>query len=167
MNETAEGLDTGADPMPEIAPLSAERLPPNFRKHVDPASPVPLRGVAAKGLVPLTPADMCHCLAMLALDSDPGVAAAARKTASTLPDRILVAALRDDSLSPRALDFFAGLHGANDAALESLLLNNPTHDSTVARIAASTSSARTLEIIAGNQLRILRSEAVLPPWMPA
>ncbi|MBI5547273.1 MAG: hypothetical protein HY901_25610, partial [Deltaproteobacteria bacterium] len=70
--------EEAADLMPEVPPISIERLPPNFRKHADPKSPLPLRGMAAKGLVPLSPQDMCLCLALLAHDPDPGVAAAAR-----------------------------------------------------------------------------------------
>lgn len=149
------------DPMPEIPALTPERLPPNFRKHVDPKSPVPLRGMAAKGLVPLGPVDMCTCLTLLAqFDADPGVVASARKTAAGLPDKIL-SALRDDDISPRVLHFFAEALAGKDAPLEYIALNNAAHDATLAMIAAGTSSARILEIIASNQLRILRSEAVL------
>ncbi len=150
-----------ADPMPEVPALSMERLPPNFRKHADPKSPVPLRGMAAKGLVPLAPPDMCLCLALLSGDADPGVAASARKTAAGLPDKILSVALRDESASPRVLHFFAEALVGKDQPLEYLALNHATHDATVAQIAAGTSSARILEIIANNQLRVLRSEAVL------
>ena len=150
-----------ADPLPGIAPLNPERLPPNFRKHVDPKAPVPLRGMAAKGMVPLSPSDMCHCLAMLCDDADPGVAAAARKTASGLPDRILSGGLRDEGQSPRVLDFFAEMLVGKDASLEYLVLNNTTHDLTIARILAATSSTRVIEIVAGNQLRLLREEQVL------
>ncbi len=150
-----------ADPMPEIAALTQERLPPNFRKHVDPKSPVPLRGMAAKGLVPLGPVDMCTCLTLLAqFDADAGVVASARKTAAGLPDKIL-SALRDDDISPRVLHFFAEALVGKDAPLEYIALNNSAHDATLAMIATGTSSGRILEIIANNQLRILRSEAVL------
>jgi len=149
------------DLMPEVAPVTMERLPPNFRKHVDPKSPVPLRGMAAKGLVPLGPVDMCTCLFMLASDADPGVVASAWKTASGLPDKILSVALRDDGASPRVLHFFAEALTGKDGPLEYIALNNITHDATLAKVASSTGSARILEIIANNQLRILRSEAVL------
>jgi hypothetical protein len=117
--------------------------------------------MAAKGLVPLNPSDMCYCLAMLAEDGDPGIAASARKTASGLPDKILSVGLRDESLNPRVLDFFASALAGKDDALEQIALNNVTHDLTVARIAESTRSARLIEIVANNQLRVLREEKVL------
>ncbi|MGI5862058.1 MAG: hypothetical protein ACOX6T_08365 [Myxococcales bacterium] len=150
-----------ADPLPGVAALSAERLPPNFRKHVDPAAPVPIRGMAAKGLVPLAPSDMCHCLAMLAGDPDPSIAASALKTGAGLPDKILSVGLRDEGQNPRVLDFFAGVLTGKDGALEYIVLNNAAHDLTIARIVGATSSTRIIEIVAGNQLRILREEQVL------
>ena len=149
------------DPMPEVPPLSIERIPPNFRKHADPKSPVPLRGMAAKGLVPLSPPDMCVCLALLSSDPDPGIVASARKTAAGLPDKILSMSLRDEGASPRMLHFFAESLAGKDQPLEYLALNNATHDATIAQIAAGTSSGRILEIISNNQLRVLRSEPVL------
>ena len=149
------------DLFPEVPPLSFERLPPNFRKHADPKSPVPLRSMAARGLVPLSPVDMCLCLALLANDADPAVAAAAQKTASGLPDKILSVALRDESANPRTLHFLASALAGKDQPLEYVALNHAAHDLTVAQVAVGTSSARILEIIANNQLRILRSEAVL------
>lgn len=166
MSETADAAaadaaGASADPLAPAPPLSAERLPPNFRKHVDPSSPVPMRGMAARGMVPLNPADMCHCLAMLAADPDAGVVASARKTAAGLPEKILLAGLRDEGHSPRTLHFFSEVLIGKDAALEAIALNNVSHDFTVAQIAAGTSSAKLLEIIAGNQLRILRDERVL------
>lgn len=153
---------TATDPMPEVPPLSLERIPPNFRKHADPKSPVPMRGMAAKGLVPLSPSDMCLCLALLASsDPDAGIQASARKTAGGLPDKILSVGLRDEAANPRVLHFFAECLAGKDAPLEYLVLNHATHDVTVAAIAGGTASVRILEIVANNQLRVLRSEPVL------
>jgi hypothetical protein len=156
-----DAAPSAADPLAEVPALSPERLPPNYRKHVDPASPPPLRGMAAKGLVPLSPSDMCHCLAMLCRDADPGIAASAKKTASGLPDKIMSAGLRDEGQSPRTLHAFAEALEGKDAALEYIVLNNTTHDFTVAEIARTTTSAKLLEIVANNQLRILRDERIL------
>ena len=52
-------------PAPAGCPFNSEFLPPNMRKHVDPAAPAPLRMMAAKGLVPLSPSDMLGALYML------------------------------------------------------------------------------------------------------
>ncbi len=150
-----------ADPFANVPPLSAERLPPNFRKHVEASSPAPLRGMAARGLVPLAPSDMCHALAMLVNDADANIAASARKTASSLPDKILATALRDEAQNPRVLHFFAEAQAGKDGTLELILLNNATHDATVAQIVAATGNSRLIDIVANNQLRLLRDEGVL------
>ena len=76
-------------------PVSADFLPQNMRKHVDPAAPVPLRMMAAKALVPVGPSEMVGLLFMLTYDADPAVRETAQKTAASLADRILSSALRD------------------------------------------------------------------------
>ena len=150
-----------ADRFPDLPPLSAERLPPQFRKHVDPGAPLPLRGMAARGLVPLNPGDMAHCLAMLAVDADPKVAETARATIAKLPVQILSVALRDDSLSPRVLDTLAECLDPNLETIEGLLLNPAAHDLTLARLVERTREVKFVEIVAGNQLRLLREERLL------
>ncbi len=150
-----------ADRLQGVAPLTDERLPPQFRKHVDPSSPSPLRGMAAKGLIPLSPGDMAHCLAMLSTDADPQVAAAARATIAKLPGQILSVALRDDSLNPRVFDILADHLDPDGEAIEGLLLNPAVHDLTLARLVGRTRQVKFIELIAGNQLRLLREEALL------
>src|SRR5438105_1180860 len=88
------------------APISDEFLPPNMRKHVDPKAPVPLRMMAAKALVPLSPSDMLGALFILTFDADAGVKEAAVKSADNLPDRILSSALRDEGVQAPVLGFF-------------------------------------------------------------
>jgi hypothetical protein len=140
--------------------VSPEVLPPNMRKHVDPAAPVPLRMMAAKSLVPLTPPDMLSALFMLTFDADASVRETAAKTAAGLPDRILSVALRDEGLKPPVLGYFLEVLGGNDTFAEMLLLNPATPDPAVA-VVARTGSARLLEIIGENQLRLLRHEDIV------
>lgn len=141
-------------------PVNADFLPPQYRKHVDPKAPVPIRGMAAKGLVPLSPSDMITVLFMLMYDHDAGVRESAGKTASTLPDRIAASAFRDEQVPPPVLGWYLTLYGTNDAYAEMLILNGNTPDDGVATI-ASTCSQRTAEIIGQNQLRLLRHENIL------
>ncbi len=145
--------------MPDC-PLTPDVLPPNLRKHVDPASPPVLRSMAARGTVPMSPSTLTTALFMLTFDAEAEIAAAARASAASLPVTVLSAALRDDDLSPHTLDFFAQICAGRDEALEWICLNTTTPDETVARIAAA-GSARICELVSQNQLRVLRSEAVL------
>ena len=154
---------TTAAPVPAAppgCPFNAEFLPPNMRKHVDPAAPVPLRMMAAKGLVPLNPSDMLGALYMLTFDAEQNIRDTAAKTAAGLPDRILGSALRDEGVQPPVLGWFLGLLKANDTYAEMLVLNATTPDEAVAEVAKEC-SAKLAEIIGQNQLRILRHENII------
>ncbi|MCE9670359.1 hypothetical protein LY474_21395 [Myxococcus stipitatus] len=145
---------------PPGCPFNAEFLPPNLRKHVDPAAPVPLRMMAAKSLVPLNPSDMVGALYMLTFDPDEGVRETAGKTAAALPDRILGSALRDEEVQPQVLGYLLGLLKTKDAYAEMLVLNASTPDDAVADVARDC-SPKLAEIIGQNQLRLLRFEGIL------
>jgi hypothetical protein len=154
---------TTAAPVPAAppgCPFNAEFLPPNMRKHVDPAAPVPLRVMAAKGLVPLNPSDMLGALYMLTFDAEQNIRDTAAKTAAGLPDRILGSALRDEGVQAPVLGWFLGLLRANDTYAEMLVLNATTPDEAVADVAQGC-SAKLAEIIGQNQLRILRHENII------
>ncbi len=142
------------------SPLSLEVLPPNLRKHVDPASPKPLRGMAAKSLVPMGPQQLCTVLYMLSDDPEADIAAPARATAGALPDRILAVALRDTHLEPQTLDFFADAVADKEQYLEFIAMNTTTTDETVARI-LHRATARVCETVSQNQLRLLRHDGLL------
>jgi hypothetical protein len=116
--------------------------------------------MCAKALVPLQPPDMVGALFMLTFDADPAVRETALKTATTLPDRVLSGALRDEGVQLPVLAWLLDQHWQNDGYAEMLVLNSKTPDEAVAR-AAAVCSARTAEIISGNQLRILRDERIL------
>jgi hypothetical protein len=141
-------------------PITPDFLPLNLRKHVDPAAPVPLRMMAAKSLVPLSPSDMVGALYMLTFDPDTNVRDVAQKTAVGLPDRILASALRDEGVHPPVLDFFLRLLAGKEIYAEMLILNGSTPDDAVASIAAGCSQ-KTAELVAQNQLRLLRHPDIL------
>ncbi len=137
------------------APISADFLPPNMKKHVDPAAPVALRMMAAKALVPLAASDMASILFMLTYDADAAVRETAVRSAAGLPDRILASALRDEALPPPVLGFYLRTLWDKDDYAEMLVLNGATPDEDVAAITPRC-SARVLESIGQNQLRLLR-----------
>ncbi|RPH72190.1 MAG: hypothetical protein EHM78_04240 [Myxococcaceae bacterium] len=135
-------------------------LSPTLRKHVDPGSPVPMRMMAAKALVPLPPPDMITALFLLTADADEKVRTTAAESASKLPDRILSSALRDEEVEPPVLGWFLDRMAELDVYAEMLVLNASTPDDALAR-AASHCGMRTAEIIAQNQLRLLRHEDIV------
>jgi hypothetical protein len=141
-------------------PLPLEVLPANFRKHVDPKAPLPLRMMGAKGLVPMGAKEMTTALFMLSADADAGVREAAAKTAAGLPDKILSFALRDDALDAQVLGYFARTLSTREQYIEMIVLNAASADETIALVAA-TAAERILEIVAQNQLRFLRHPPIV------
>ncbi len=107
-------------------PLPLSTLPSNFQKHVDPKAPVPLRMMGAKAMVPMGPKEMTTALFMLTFDADAAVREAAAKSAAGLPDRILSVALRDETLDPPVLGYYADTYTGKTEYLEMLALNAST-----------------------------------------
>jgi len=144
---------------PSACPLPLDALSANFRKHVDPAAPPPLRMMGAKGLVPMGPKELTTALFMLTFDADAAIRETAAKSAAGLPDKILSVALRDETLEPPVLEHFAHTLTQKPDYLEMIVLNGATSDSAVAYV-AGIASDKLLEMIAQNQLRILRDPAI-------
>ena len=148
----SEGTETA---QAAACPVALSALPANFQKHVDPKAPVPLRMMGAKALVPMGPKEMATALFMLTFDADAAVRETAIKSAAGLPDRILSVALRDETVGPPVLDYYATVFASRDEYLEMLVLNAATSDETVERLTRNADEKIT-EIVAQNQLRMLR-----------
>lgn len=137
-------------------------LPPEQRKHLDPASPLPMRMMAAKGMAPLSPREMVVVLCGLSRDGDEKIALGATKTLVNLPDKLLGPAV--DELPAPALGVLASAMAAleepREAILEKLVLNRQTPDEAIA-ILAPTAPVNIAEIIVGNQERCMRSAALV------
>ncbi|HET6438840.1 MAG TPA: hypothetical protein VFG59_12305 [Anaeromyxobacter sp.] len=142
-------------------PLPLDVLPKPLQKHADAAAPTPLRMMGAKGLVPAVAAvDLCTLLYVLSFDAEPGVKDTALKTAEGLPDKIWGVALRSEGLKPAVLDWLTDRFASKEPALELVLLNPSTSDETVARLAPVVSQ-KLGEIVRQNELRLLRSDAII------
>jgi hypothetical protein len=144
--------------MMDHTPLDVDRLSPAAQKALGPG---PGRMMAARGLLPLPPAEQVTVLYQLSLDSDTRLAEAARATAAGLPDKLLAATLGDPKLDPRVLDLFAGLVAVNKAAaFEALMSNHGVADETIAML-ASRVGADQVDRLAGNEQRLLRHPEII------
>ena len=133
--------------------VDVSALPANAQKILDPAGPAPLKGMAAKGLVPgLKPGDILAVIVALSLGSD-AHAETAKKTIENLPLPLLNGALAGD-LQPAVLDAVGPVY-ATDANLSEKVLHHPAiHPSTVANMAALATEG-VAELIATNEERLL------------
>ena len=136
-----------------------QALPEPFRKHLDPEAPMPVRMMAAKGLVPLPPKEMVITLAGLSYDTDETLSTAAKEELQKLPDRIIDAALKAN-LPAAALQALAPIVFGKDDLVELLVLDRNTPDQAIAEL-ASDCSERIADLVAKDQIRLLRSENIV------
>ncbi|GIW46497.1 MAG: hypothetical protein KatS3mg078_0374 [Deltaproteobacteria bacterium] len=137
-----------------------DKLPEGLKKFVDPSLPKEMRIMAAKGLVPIPPRDIVLVVFSLTMDGDEEVEKEARETLKAMPEEVIGPVLVDESSPPELLDFIARNTG-NESYLEKIILNRTTDDSTIAYLAETLHNGPLVELIASNQVRILRSSAIV------
>ena len=141
------------------APLPLDAVPQQFQRNVDPNSPPPMRLMAAQGLVPMPPATMVTSLYMLSGDPDERVASTARNTLQDLPPDIMQPAL-SDRLDIRVLDSLAQRFISRPEYVDAIVMNAGAADETIQWIATK-AKERQLELIANNQVRLLRHPKII------
>ncbi len=142
----------------ERKPLDPSTFPPNVQNHVKAESPPPMKMMAARGMVPAPPEVTVRVLYQLAQDQDNGVRAEAKKAAEEMPAEVMVPSLKVEQ-PPAVLDWLGELRD-DSQILEAILLNKGTDDLTVAALAGEVNS-KLCEVIANNQVRVLRSPVIL------
>jgi hypothetical protein len=143
----------------ELTPFSVDELSEPLKKALGPGAPAAIKLMAARGLAPLGPRDLATALFQLSLEVEPALAEVARKTAQSLPDKVLQAAL-GEALDGRVLDFFARHVVTRPQFVELIVYNRNTADETFAFF-ASRCGERELEMIAAAEERCLRHPAIV------
>ncbi|MFU8802239.1 MAG: hypothetical protein ACNA8W_00380 [Bradymonadaceae bacterium] len=139
----------------ERKPLDLSIFPANLQKHVDPSAAAPLKMMAARGMVPAPPEQMLKMLYQLHFDE--AVYKDVVKALKDMPENVLSPAVQTDQ-PPELLDWVADLR--DGAVLDAVALNKNTSDQTIVRIAA-TANANLCDIIANNQVRVLRQPEII------
>jgi len=141
-------------------PVDLEKLSAPARKILDPASPAPLRMMAARGVAPgIRPGDALTIIALLSESADETVAAAARGTIEKLPAPVLNGALGGD-LPPGVLALLAPRYAGNAAVMEKLLVHPAMPADAVAAVAAIADES-VAELVATNEQRLLANPAII------
>ncbi len=139
-------------------PLDVTRLSPAAQKALAPGA---TRMMAARGLVPLPrPGELLSVLYQLGTEVDANLANAARATAEGLPEKIVAGALAEPDVDPRVLDWIAPRCAASPALHDALVASPSVADQTIVSLAAA-GDARAVDLIATNELRLLRCPAII------
>jgi hypothetical protein len=141
-------------------PVDLDKLSPAARKILDPASPAPLRQMAAKGVAPgLKPGDALAVVAILSESTEQAIASAAKATLDKLPAPVLNGALASD-LPPGVLALVAPRYAQNATVMEKILAHPALTPETVAAVAAAASEA-VAELVATNEELLLAHPQII------
>ncbi|HEY0477802.1 MAG TPA: hypothetical protein VGD37_09770 [Kofleriaceae bacterium] len=143
--------------MIQHTPLDPRQLSPAAQRALGPG---PGRAMAARGLMPLAPADQVAVLYQLSLDAESSLALSARGTAAGLPERLLAGTLASPATDARVLDFFAQLIADKPAVFDAIALNPAVADQTIATL-ASRAGSREVDQLAQNEQRLLRHPEII------
>ncbi len=143
------------EPLVQIEKLSAVA-----RKMLDPASPGPMRQLAARGIAPgLKPGEALTVVALLSEAADEAVAATAKATLDKLPAPLLSGALAAD-LAAGVLAVIAPRYAKDPAVMEKMVAHPAILPETVAAVAAG-ASEMVAELIATNEQRMLAHPEII------
>src|SRR5688500_18648889 len=140
-------------------PLPLDELPQAIRRFCDPTAPMPARLMAARGLVPMKGHEQVAMLVQLAASSEEQIAQSARESIAKLPENVLTTA-GGAEMHPALIDGLAGHVASVGPAIEAIILNAATRDTTIERI-AKTADERLCEMIATNEQRLLGAPRII------
>jgi hypothetical protein len=129
-------------------------LSPQAERYARRDAPVEVRRLAARGALPLPPVELATVLFALTHDPDDEVKSRARESLESLPDPVCDAVLTGET-HPAVLSYLAHAFKDHAARLEKVALNPAADDRTFVFLAACPHK-RVVEIVAGNQTRLLR-----------
>jgi hypothetical protein len=134
-------------------------LSPQAQRYARRDAPLEARLMAARGALPLPPVELATVLFALLHDPDPEVKATAAGSLEGLPESVLGPVLSGPA-HPALLSHLAHVFRESEARLERIALNPATDDATLARLAAAPFK-RLVEIVSGNQERMLRCPEIV------
>jgi hypothetical protein len=137
-----------------MLPIVVEKLTlsDEARKFLPPAPPQ-ARAMAARGLAPLSPADLITVQVVLTADADEAVAAAARQNVAAHPEAIMKAAAA--AIPDAAVLDYLSYCAVPAPVKEAILLNKAVANETLVHIAKDEKDANVLDVLSNNQKRML------------
>lgn len=142
----------------ERKPADLSSIPANFQQNLAKTAPAPMKLMAARGMLPLGPAQVVTALYALSFDPEQSIQDAARKTLRDTPPDILLPVLRAEKHAG-VLDWVAETR-MDEASLEAIVVNPATDPITIARMARY-AEARLVDVISTNQMRLLSSPIII------
>ena len=125
------------------------------------SAPAPARMAAARGMLPLSQADLIEALVHLSADSDEKIAMAAQATLAEQPAEELLTVAKSTEAAPAVLGYLASLPNSTRELHETVAAHGSTPDDAIALLASKTVHGSLLELITLNQQRLIRTPAII------
>jgi hypothetical protein len=123
-------------------------------------APVNIRKFAAEGLLPIPQDDLIPLQILLRKDHQEDVAAAAKLSLAKIPEQVWIRLVEKKDPSRDVLYFCVDQPSFPASVKEKILLNHSVPDDFIRHVALQESGS-TLDLIINNQVRLLRSKAIL------
>ncbi len=139
--------------------IDNDKLLENIKKLLSPDTPSGLKMLAIKGMIPLKPSDYVIFLYQMLFDESEEIRELASKNFMLLPEKIIMAVILQP-LPSEVLHRLAIEYRSKRNIIEKLLMNNSVADETF-EVIASFADEGLVDIIARNQVRILRYPGII------
>lgn len=143
-----------------MSQVTASPASPLVSALLEGRAPAPIKLSAARGVLPLSRADLVRVLVFLMSEEDASVRDEAAATLAAITDDELVALVGDPAISADVLDHFGGMPGASPTVRTAILANPATPDETLRRMIPSLSPAQIDELLL-NQRRLIGTPELL------
>ena len=144
--------------LPESRVIPLQKFPEKVRRFVDPAAPEQLKDMLARGLVPMKPLVQVCALYQLQVIENQRFGRDVTSTIKRMPMQT-IRQIATQPLQPVVLDWLSTIFSDADM-IRTILLNRLTDDETIVRL-ASTAVEDQCELIARNQIRLLRTPELI------
>jgi hypothetical protein len=134
---------------------------PLVQSIISGAAPTAARMAAARGLLPLTQAELLEALVCLRDDREENVAAAAQATLDSQAPEDLLSVAKAADAAPSVLGYLASLNNSARELHEAVTTHANTPDAAIALLAGATTDGSLLELITLNQQRLIRTPAII------
>ncbi len=116
---------------------------------------------AARGMLPLSQADLLEVLATLLDSKDFELASLAKTTFETQDFAAIRDVIQSDEIAPRVLYQFAGNSNLPQEIHESVVVNPKTPDEAILQLALKSTNGALLELVTDNQQRLIRRPDII------
>jgi hypothetical protein len=134
---------------------------PVVQSIISGSAPPAARLAAARGLLPLTQADLLEALVHLRNDSDAAVSKAAQATLDEQSAEDILAVVKSSEAPATVLGYLAGKDAASFELHEVIATHANAPDAAIALLASSSRHGSVIELITLNQQRLIRAPEII------